>query len=111
LINTLSKRIISRILIITLTLSVIFSTLTSCGLFEYVAESKEEIALNIEQSEENSLYRYVADYLREWGFPSFDTIKFKYMEQLAQSVYNYGDGLPSLYSHALNTANLFIEQL
>jgi len=111
LINTLNKRIICKILIVVLTLSIIFSALNSCSLFEYVAESKEEIILNVEQSEEIRWYGYVADYLREWGLPSFDTLKFKYMEELVHQIYNYGDGVPSAYSHAVDTASLFIEYL
>ena len=111
MINTLSKRIICKILIIVLTLSIVFSSLSSCGIFEYVAESKEEIVLNVEQSKEKSQIGYVADYLREWGLPSFDTIKFKYMEELIHQLYNYGDGLPSIYSHAVQTVSLFVEYL
>ena len=111
MINTLSKRIICKILIVILTLSIVLSTLNSCGIFEYVADSKEEIVLNVEQSKENSRNSYVADYLREWGLPSFDTFKFKYMEEVVHQLYNYGDGLPTLYSHAVETVSLFIEYL
>lgn len=111
MINNINKRIICKILLIVLTLSIIFSSLSSCDLFRYIAESKDEIIFNVQESKENTRHRYVADYLKEWGFPSFDGIKFMYMEELVQQIYNYGDGLPSVYSHAVTTANLFVEYL
>ena len=90
-------------------MSILFSTLTSCSLFRYVAESKDELWSNASQSEENQAYSYVADYLKQWGAPKFDGIKFMYMETYVQQLYNYGDGLPERLTHAKDTVKLFVE--
>lgn len=111
MINNLSKRIICKILLIVITLSILLPCFSSCDLFRQVAETKEELIYNLQESKENKRYKYVADYLKEWGLPRFDGIKFMYMEELVQQLYNYGDGLPSVYTHALDTAELFVEYL
>ena len=109
MINIYKKTALSKIIVLLLTLSILFSSLTSCGLFGYYAESKEELSSNAAQSQENNGYSYVADYLKEWGAPRFDGIKFRYIEQIIQQLYNYGDGLPSSHTHAKDTVELFVE--
>ena len=104
------KSVLSRIIILLITISIIFSSLTSCGLFRRVAGSKEEILSNVEASKENGRYKYVTDYLMSWGVPKFDGIKFRYMEGYVQYYYNYGDGLPACYTHAKDTTRLFLEK-
>jgi carboxyl-terminal processing protease len=104
-----NQRALTRLALIILTLSLLFSSLTSCTTFTYVAGSKAELTTNVEESEENKFYVYVSDYLRDWGVPLFDGIKFKYMEGIVQILYNYGDGLPGCHTHAKTTATLFIE--
>lgn len=104
-----NQRALSRIALLILTLSILFSSLTACNLFAYVADSKEELASNASQSKEDDSYLFVADYLREWGAPLFDGIKFKYIESIVQGLYNYGDGLPDCHTHAKDTVSMFIE--
>ena len=109
--NIFSKRVLSGFITLILTLSILLSSLTSCNLFAYVADSKSEISENIQQSFDgnSSTSASVSDYLREWGLPKFDTVKFYYFERYFNLNYNYGDGLPSPLSHAADTALLFLE--
>lgn len=109
--NNFSKRAVSSLVLLIITLSVMLSSLTSCNLFAYVAESEEEIRQNIQQSlsDDGSENEYVADYLRDWGLPKFDKVKFIYMETCFIQVYNYEEGLPDTLAHAAETAELFIE--
>ena len=103
------KTLLSKIIVLLLTLSIAFSSLTACDLFRYVAESKEELSGNLASSQENARCSYVSDYLKEWGVPKFDGIKFMYMEGAVQQLYNYGDGLPDCYTHAKSTVEMFIK--
>ncbi len=103
------KTLFSKIVILLLTLSIALSSFTACSLFGYVAESKEELSDNASLSQKNDKNTYVADYLREWGAPKFDGIKFRYMEGCVQQLYNYGDGLPECHTHAKDTVAMFVE--
>ena len=105
-----NHRVATKLALIILTLSLILSSFTSCNLFSYVAGSKAEISSNVENSTEKGNFLYVSDYLRDWGVPLFNTLKFKYMESFTQTLYNYGDGLPKCYDHAKATASLFVEK-
>lgn len=100
-----------RLILLLLTLSVILSSVTSCDLFSYVAGDKDEISGNIDQSNQGGTSErdYVSDYLRNWGMPIFDTVKFKYFETYFKQLYNYSDGMPNTLSHARETADLFLE--
>ncbi len=103
---------IGRLLLLLLTLSVLLSALTSCGLFSlfsYVAEDKNEIQNNIDGTTDVKQGKYVCDVLRDWGVPIFDKIKFKYFEQCLNQLYNYEDGMPAVITHAKKTAELFLE--
>lgn len=100
---------LSKILSLLLTLSILFTVLSSCGLFGYTAESAEELLGNATSSQENKLYTYVADYLSEWGAPRFDGVKFRYIESIVDQFFNYGSGLPTTHSHAVDTVKLFVD--
>ena len=100
---------LSKLLALLLTLSLLISALTSCGLFGYVAENKDELLSNVASSTEKSTYGYVADYLSEWGAPKFDSVKFRYIETVVKQYFNYGSGLPTTYAHAKDTVKLFAE--
>ncbi len=101
--------VLSKILALILTLSVLISALTSCNLFGYTAENADELLGNVEASTEKATYGFVADYLKEWGVPSFDGVKFRYIETVVKQYFNYGSGLPETYAHAQETVRLFVE--
>ena len=101
---------IGRLLLLVLTLSLLLSSLTACDMFSYVANGKTEIQDNIDSSAEDDSYEYVSEYLRDWGMPIFDTIKFQYFESCFIQLYNYKDGLPETLAHAKDTAALFLEK-
>ena len=103
------KRVISKILLLALTLLIVFGSLSSCKLFSYVADTKGEINQNIEESTEVQKNTYVAQYLRDWGLPIFNQTKFKYFEDYFNRYFNLDGGLPDVYDHAKETANLFVE--
>ena len=109
MINNISKSAWSKFLALFLTLSILFSSLTSCFSPTYSAESKEVLLANAEQAVENTGYKYIANYLKEWGAPKFDGVKFKYIETYTQNHYNYANGLPSKLTHAKETVKLFVE--
>ena len=104
---------ISKSLVLLLVLSVLFSSLVSCNLFSYVAGDKGEIQDNINGTDDstpsNKQNDYVLDYLREWGMPLFDKVKFKYFEECFIQLYNYEGGMPDTLSHAKKAAELFME--
>ena len=104
---------ISKSLVLLLVLSVLFSSLVSCNLFSYVAGDKGEIQDNINGTDDstpsNKQNDYVSDYLREWGMPLFDKVKFKYLEECFIQLYNYEGGMPDTLSHAKKAAELFME--
>ena len=89
--KTYTKRALSALILLSLVLSLLLSSLTSCNLFAYVAESKEEIESNIESTLANdeSKHDFVSDYLREWGLPKFDRLKYYFTENCFDKVYNY----------------------
>ncbi len=103
---------IGKSLILLLVLSVLFSSLISCDLFSYVAGDKGEIQDNINSTDDNTpsnkQNEYVSEYLREWGMPLFDKLKFKYFEDCFIQLYNYESGMPETLTHAKKTADLFI---
>ena len=104
---------ISKSLVLLLVLSVLFSSLVSCNLFSYVAGDKGEIQDNINGTDDSTpsdkQNDYVLDYLREWGMPLFDKVKFKYFEECFIQLYNYEGGMPDTLSHAKKAAELFME--
>lgn len=109
--KTYTKRALSALILLSLVLSLLLSSLTSCNLFAYVAESKEEIESNIESTLANdeSKHDFVSDYLREWGLPKFDRLKYYFTENCFDKVYNYDGGLPETLTHAAETAKLFTQ--
>ncbi|MBO7196982.1 MAG: S41 family peptidase [Clostridia bacterium] len=104
------QRGVGRLLLLILTLTILLSSLASCGLFSYVAESKEEIQENLDGASHISSYGYVSDYLRRWGMPTFDRMKFQYFEECFIQLFNYESGMPSTFDHAKMTAELFLKE-
>ena len=110
--NNTINRALGRFILLLLTISVMLSALTSCGLlslFSYVAENKNEIQNNIDNTPDEESGKYVCDYLRDFGVPIFDKIKFTYFEECFNQLYNYGDGMPTVINHAKKTAQLFLD--
>ena len=79
LLNKAFKGNIVRLIALLITLSILLSSFVSCKLFVYVADDKGEIQANIAESvasgEKNNR---VSEYLRDWGLPVFDKVKFEY---------------------------------
>ena len=100
-----------KLIALLLSLSILIGSMVSCRLFSYVADTETEISENIAESVANggSGHNRVADYLRDWGMPIFDTIKFEYFEVCFVQLYNFEDGMPDTLTHAVKTANLFLE--
>ena len=95
------------LLIVILSLAVtLFLNIDNIG---YVADGKDEIQGNIDSYQETESYLYVSQYLRAWGLPVFDTIKFSQLESNFIRYYAYDGGLPSRVEHARDTAALFLE--
>ena len=103
----------SKLLILLLVISVLSGSLVSCDLFPYVAGNKGEIQDNInntsDETPSNEQYEFVSEYLRKWGMPLFDKIKFKYFEDCFIQLYNYEGGMPDTLTHAKKAAELFLE--
>ena len=108
----------SRVLLATASLAVILTILlptvllSSCNNTSvYVADDKNEIIENIEKyvKNEGEEFKTVNAYLRAFGLPIYDNVKFAYMEACFNSYYNYADGLGSTETHAKKTAELFLE--
>lgn len=76
----------------------------------YVADGKEDILENIENDEDTEPLIYVSQYLRKWGMPVFDTIKFSQLEGNFIRYYVYDGGLPDRRTHAEDTAKLFLSE-
>ena len=111
--KTIIKASIGKLILILLTLSVLTSALSSCAIidyFSYIAEDKNEIQDNIDTTPQEQTKKYVSDYLRDWGMPIYDKVKFKYFEEYFNQLYNYEDGMPDVASHAKKTAELFLEK-
>ena len=103
------QNVISKLLLLIISLTLVLSSFTSCDLFSQVADNKNQLETNIGNSEEIARYNYVAQYLREWNLPLFNQTKFKYFEDYFQRYFNLEGGLPSTYNHAKETASLFTE--
>ena len=103
------NKALCKLLVLVITANILLFSFSSCKLFIYVADSKEEIAENIDESSSKRFNDHVADYLRDWGLPRYDAIKFRYAENYFQNYYNYAGGMPDTYSHAVKTARLFLE--
>lgn len=101
--------LVSKLLLLALTLSVVFSCLTSCKLFTPVSVEKNEISNKVDTATEQKNYEYVSQYLRDWGLPLYNQTKFKYFEDYFKKYYNLEGGLPSTLDHAKKTAQLFLD--
>ena len=101
-----------KLIALLLAISILLGSLVSCRFFTYIAEDKDEIQGNITSSIEGSDGNHdrVADYLRDWGMPIFDKVKFEYFEICFNKYFNLESGMPDLKTHAANTANLFLEE-
>lgn len=100
---------LGRFILLILTLSILLSSLTACDYFSYVADEKEEIQGNIDSTTEPLDYEYVSEYLRSWGMPVFDTIKFQFFESCFIQLYNFS-AMPDTLAHAKETARIFLEE-
>lgn len=102
-----------KLLILLLVISVLSGALVSCDLFSYVADDKGKIQDNIDNTSDatpsDEQYEFVSEYLREWGMPLFDKIKFKYFEDCFIQLYSYEGGMPDTLPHAKKTAKLFLD--
>lgn len=87
-------------------------SLGSCFVIDLTrASSKEEIEANVAATleGEGKNYSYVSDYLNYWRVPLFDSIKFRWVEAVYKTYYNYEDGLPDTLEHATATVGAFLE--
>ena len=112
----INSKIRNFLLCISLLCITLFSTVTlsSCGFtdsLQYVAETREEYAENIEalRSEDTYDCDYVAQYLRELGTPVFNVNKAIYFEEVFRQYYNLSEGLPEKAAHAVMSAEYFAE--
>ena len=102
------NKTICKLLVLVITANLLLLPLTSCKWLIYVADSKAEITENVDKSSSKQFNDHVADYLRDWGFPLYDSIKFRYVENYYQRYYNYAGGMPDTHAHAKKTAELFL---
>ena len=109
LFRTINKKSVKLIALL-LAVLMILSSLVSCRFFVYTADSEDEIRENIAESLESGgkSKDRVADYLRQWGLPVFDKVKFEYYEVCCNKLYNLDSGMPDTLSHAVSTAELFL---
>ena len=100
-----------KLIALLLALSVILGSMASCKLFAYIADSESEIRENIAESVASGGEGHdrVSEYLRDWGMPLFDKIKFEYFEVCFIQLYNLEGGMPETLDHAVKTAELFLE--
>ena len=103
------KKTLCKLLVLVITANITLFSFTSCNWFIYVADSRAEIAENLEKSSSKRFNDHVADYLRDWGLPLYDSIKLRYVENYYQRYYNYEGGMPDTYTHAKKTAELFLQ--
>ncbi len=96
---------LSRLILLLLTLSILLSSLSGC----YVADNKSEIQDNLDATLQPADYTYVYEYLREWGMPIFDTIKFQHFESCFIQKYNFNE-MPDTLTHAKDTAQIFLDE-
>ena len=101
---------ISGIALLIIVLSIGLTIFLNIDNFGYVADGKEEIQQNIDSYQDNDGHTYVSQYLREWGFPVFDSIKFAQLESNFIMYYVYDGGLPDCLTHAKDTAKLFLDE-
>ena len=104
----MDKRVKISLVALLLVLALVIPLLVLCTKPGYVASSKDEITQNISEAVDAG-HEHVADYLREWGLPSFDTFKFKAIERNFSKYYNYTGGMPAAFEHAKETAELYLE--
>ncbi len=105
----INKKSLPRLIALLLAVAVVFSALTSCGLFNRsYAGSKEGLGANVDASTSKG-YDKVASYLIDWGFPAFNGLKVSVIEGEFQKRYNYENGMPDTYTHAKEVVGLFIE--
>lgn len=106
-----TKRLLGSILLLVISLTVILSSLSSCQVIVYQANSKEEISQSITASLNNggSNRKDVSGYLDDWKVPRYDRIKFAYFESCFNQLFNLEGGMPEVLTHAADTARLFLE--
>ena len=104
------KGFFTRAAALALTVILVFS-LFSC-LPGKAPTSKAEIEANIAESvrENTKNYKYVGYYLDLWDMPEFDTYKFMtWAENVFKAYYNFEGGLGDTFTHAVQTAEHFLE--
>lgn len=99
------QRLIPTIAAVILSLSTLLC-LFSC---EEAILTKEDLAANVADSSDEKAYDYVTLYLYDWDFPTFDTMKASWAEQVFKLMYNLKSGMPAVYDHAVLTAEYFLE--
>lgn len=106
--HSFCKRTICKLLVLVITANILLFSFTSCKWLIYVEDSKEKITENMEKSSSKRFNDHVADYLRDWGLPLYDSIKLRYVENYYQKFYNYAGGMPDTHEHAKRTTELFL---
>ena len=101
---------ISVLFLLAATLLASAIALSSCA--SDTPPTKDEILENIEKTEpgDTKSYSYVMQYFSLWEMPEFDREKFAWVENHFKTNFNYGDGLPSTREHALESADLFLNE-
>jgi len=105
-----TKGILRRITALLLVLIMLISA-SSCMVLDLRGvASREQIEANVAKSAEEGSknYSFVSDYLNYWQLPRFDTTKLKWYEAVYKAYYNYAEGLPDTFEHALDVAELFL---
>ncbi len=101
---------LTRLTSLILTVCIVLS-LFGCNLFR-APSTKSEIRAAIAETLDSDTknYEYVGYYLDDWGFPPFDSYKMiVWAENVFQSSYNFEGGLGDTLSHAVATAEHFLE--
>ena len=104
------KKLLFRSVSLILSVLILLS-LFSCR-FSRTPSSKDEIYEKIEESvtEDTKNFKYVGYYLDFWGFPTFDSFKMiDWAENVFQNNYNFEGGLGDTLTHAVKTAEHFLE--
>lgn len=104
------KFLISGFVLLIVVLSIAVTIFLNIDNIGYVADGKEEILQNIESDQDSESLGYVSQYLRKWGFPVFDTMKFTQLESSFIKYYVYDGGLPDRRTHAEDAARLFLDE-
>ena len=73
--------------------------------------TKEQLLENVAATVEKDRFEhdYVTLYLYDWNFPSFDTKKLSWVEQMFGRYYNLKEGMPQTLDHAVKTAQHFLD--